>query len=111
MKLLPFGDFMINEMIVNIFYENKEPKFDGNKLGYLLKITVSHNDLNLLKEFVEKSTNSNNSFGTINIYNSRHHGYWDSSNRNYRKGSVILQIKFKVSFISFKPILNKNSFD
>jgi len=84
-------------MIVNIFYENKEPKFDGNKLGYLLKITVSHNDLNLLKEFVEKSTNSNNSSGTIDIYNSRHHGYWDSSNKIYAQSleNIFLPVETK----------------
>jgi len=65
-------------LYIEITHENKTPLFDGIRLGYLVKISITHEDLEVLKEFLEVALNTNiNNSGSIELYQSKSRGYWD----------------------------------
>ena len=79
-----FIEYQNNIVEIEIKREHLTPKFDGNGLTYLLAITIKHDNLDVLKklctEIIEKHNESN---GTIQVYHSQHHGYWNKSKKVY----------------------------
>ena len=84
-SLIPYdSDFNINynnEVIkISIKRENEAPLYNGLGLGYLVRISASHNDLKLLKEFIDEATDQYKTVtGTVQIYHSKSRGYWDKA--------------------------------
>jgi len=66
---------------ISITRENETPLFNGMNLVFLLNITISHDDLDKLKKFVDVSINNDEAscVGTIEIYHSKSRGYWEKS--------------------------------
>lgn len=78
-------DFEDSVVVVAINRENETPLYDGNSLTFLLKITLRHDSLELLKRLVvsilERRYIKNGA--SIQLFHSRHCGYWDKGNRVY----------------------------
>ena len=75
-------DYQGNIVLVNISRENDKPLFNGEKLSYLLLITIRHDDLSILKSLVKTIVDKNNgNGGTVQVFHSRHCGYWDRASR------------------------------
>jgi chaperone BCS1 len=77
-------DFQGSVVYVSISRENESPLFDGNSLTFLLKITLSHDSLDLLKRLVKSILEpAHNCNSKIQLFHSRHNGYWDRGSRVY----------------------------
>lgn len=70
-------------VVVSITRENETPLFDGNNLTFLLKISLSHDSLDLLKRLVKSILDRDPCDGKVQLYHSRHSGYWDRGNQVY----------------------------
>lgn len=85
--LVPFvSEFSIKyndtDIYISISKENADPLYDGIKLGFAMRIAVMHEDLKLLKSFVDVITNTHDSScGKIAIYHSKARGYWESGTK------------------------------
>ena len=71
----------VNTFDVSITHDNDKPLYNGLNLGYLLRITVSYTDLNILKEFVDIASASPDIIECANIqmYHSKSRGYWEKA--------------------------------
>jgi chaperone BCS1 len=78
-------DFEDSVVVVAISRENESPLFDGNSLTFLLKITLRHDSLDLLKRLVVSILECRyiKNGASIQLFHSRHCGYWDRGNRVY----------------------------
>jgi len=77
-------DFQGSVVVVAISRENESPLFDGNCLTFLLKITLRNESLDLLKRLVQTILDRHPTNGaSIQLFHSRHCGYWDKGNRVY----------------------------
>jgi len=48
-----------------------------------LNVTISHESMDLLKELTVSFTDKREGYGEIQIFHSRHHGFWDRSSKVY----------------------------
>jgi chaperone BCS1 len=71
-------------VFVTISRENESPLFNGESLGFLLKITLRNHSLDLLKSLVVAILEGGElNGGTIQLFHSRDSGYWDRGHKVY----------------------------
>ena len=102
----------VNTFDVSITHDNDKPLYNGLNLGYLLRITVSYTDLNILKEFVDIASASPDIIVCANIqmYHSKSRGFWEKAAKIYGQSfeNIFLPQEIKNSLLNHIDSFNKN---